>query len=141
MNVKKHGFLNFYLGNKKRVYMLTILLAFILISQTGFTKSDLSKTISIKLEYKSGSVWDSDDDGIESDKAAIDFTVENTLFSWDADESKLCTKWEVYSINNEKATTLCYGNNRCCNLINLAPENPKWNDVLFLQYGKYGASM
>jgi len=126
--------------NKKKICLLTVFVAVIILSQVAFIKSDSSKTISVKLDYKSDSVWDGDDDGVESDKAAIDFTVEDTQFTWSVDEDKLCTKWEVYSLDNQEGRSLCYGSNSCCNFINLYPEEPGWNNVLYLQYGKYGAS-
>ena len=124
----------------KKGYLLVILLISLLMPQINFTSADSPKTITAKIEYKPGSVWDSNDDGIESDKAAIDFTVENTKFSWNADEDKLCTKWEISALDGEKATPICYGNNKCCNFINLPSTSYKWNDVLYLRYNEYGAS-
>ena len=122
----------------KKTFIFITLLAFILLPQIG--KSDLSKTISIELEYKSSTNWDLDNNGIESNKAAIDFTVEDTKFSWDADESKLCTRWEIYSIENEQSGLICYGNKKCCNFIDLEPEMPNWNNILYIPYQKYGTS-
>ena len=54
--------------NKKRVYAFMLLLVLTIIINTVLANPNLPKTISIKLEYKSGSVWDSDDDGVEKKK-------------------------------------------------------------------------
>ncbi|MBW2974586.1 PKD domain-containing protein [Candidatus Woesearchaeota archaeon] len=126
--------------SKKRAFILAFMLALLLVSNVEFTKSNPSKTISIELEYKSGSVWDSDDNGIESDSAAIDFTVEDTGFSWDAEQKNLCTRWDVYSVDNGRTTPLCHGSSRCCSFIDLYPEKQEWDEPLYLQYSKYGSS-
>ena len=86
---------------------------------TNATQPLINNSIEINLQYKKDSIYDVDNDGIEDINNAIDFTAENTKFNWNVDKSKLCTRWEVYSINEAKATTLCYGNNNCCNFINL----------------------
>ncbi len=70
------------------------------------TESDeINKTITIDLEYKSGTEFDSDDDGVEPVTGIIDLTVENSLFSWDVDESNLCTRWESYSVDDGDSIT------------------------------------
>ncbi|MFH1053196.1 MAG: PKD domain-containing protein [Candidatus Woesearchaeota archaeon] len=128
---------------KKRAPLLLVLaslITLIMLSDLGFSETESSKTISLKLDYKPSSVWDSDDDGIDTDKAAIDFTVENTEFNWDIDEAKLCTKWDIFSIEDEIATTLCHGSTSCCNFIDLYPAEYEWDNILYLQYEKYGAS-
>jgi PKD repeat protein len=118
--------------------MFLFLLILLLVSQIRAVNSP--KTINLKLEYKTNSIWDSDDDGIESEKAPIDFTVENTGFNWLVEEDKLCTKWEILSLDKNHLENACYGSKECCNFINLDPEKPAWNDVFYLQYNKYGAT-
>ena len=120
---------------------LAIILAFLLlILNLSIVDSTQDKSIDISLEYKTGTVWDSDDNGMESDKAAVDFTVENTKFSWQVDETKLCTRWETYALDKGTITVSCYGSAMCCNFMGLAPLKPNWNDIFFSQYGKHGAS-
>jgi len=97
------------------------------------------KSISLKLEYKGGSIYDADNDGVESIDSAIDYSVENTEFGWDVNESNLCTRWQVYSIENGTSATLCYGAEKCCNFVDLQPSSEKWNDIFYIYYGKYGA--
>ena len=99
------------------------------------------KKITINLEYKQGTDYDKDNDGYEPTTGIIDLTVENSSFSWYADESKLCTKWNVYSIEEGKTTTVCYGSSKCCNFIGLEPTREKWNEVFYSAYGQYGATL
>jgi len=100
-----------------------------------------TKPIDISLEYKTGSVYDVDDNGIETKAGVIDFTVENTRFNFTVDESKLCTKWSTYSLENEEETIVCYGSNDCCSLFGLVPIRESWNEVFYSYYGQYGAGL
>jgi len=101
-------------------------------------KDNIKDSINLVLEYKSGTLHDEDNDGIESIYKAVDLAVEKTNFSWDADESKLCTRWEVYDENEEKATTVCYGSGNCCSYLGLIPKRENWNDVYYASYGNDG---
>jgi|GEM_PF-5720685 len=99
-------------------------------------KTEDEKELNIKLEYQSGSRWDSDDDGYASKKDAIDFTVEKTAFTQQINPDKLCTVWELYSLENGGSTTECYGGTDCCRLYNLVPaEGSAWNDTYYVNYG------
>lgn len=99
------------------------------------------KSITTNLEYKSGSAYDADDNGYETTTGVVDLSVENSLFSWDVDETKLCTQWQVHSIEEGKSTTVCYGSAKCCNFVGLEPTREKWNDVFYSTYGQYGATL
>lgn len=98
------------------------------------------RSIYLNLQYKSWTDYDPDNDGIETLKGVIDFTVENTRFNEEVNEEKLCTRWEIYSVENEVVTTLCYGNEKCCNFVSLIPTRTSWKEPLYLTYGLYGAS-
>ena len=98
------------------------------------------KTIIINLEYKSGSIYDVDDDGVETTDGIIDLTVENSNFNWDVDESKLCTRWETYSIGDEESTIVCYGSQKCCQFVGLMATKPSWKEPFYSSYGIYGAT-
>ena len=100
----------------------------------------INKTINIDLEYKPCSVYDADDDGIETLTGVVDLTVENTQFNWDANEENLCTRWETYSVEDEELTALCYGSQKCCNFIGLYVTRPDWNEPFYSAYGQYGAT-
>jgi len=93
-----------------------------------------NKIISINLEYKSGSIYDTDDDGVETITGTVDLTVENTNFNWDVDESNLCTRYEVYSVESQESSFACYGNAQCCAFADLQNSREFWNDTLFLTY-------
>jgi len=101
----------------------------------------VNKQITINLAYKSGTIYDSNDNGEESINGIVDLTIENSLFSWDVNKSRLCTRWEVYSTEDDKLTTLCNGNNDCCAFIGLLPSNSNWNETYYAAFGKDGAGL
>lgn len=108
-------------------------------SITGFAaKSD--KEIGIELEFKSGTNFDPDDNGVETIDGAVDITVENTEFNWDVDEEHLCTKWETYSVDDKSTTIECYGSEKCCNFIELAPMRDSWDSIFYSNFYRDGAS-
>jgi len=93
-----------------------------------------NKIIKINLEYKSGSIYDADDDGVETITGTVDVTVENTNFNWDVNEGNLCTRYEVYSVENQESNFACYGSVQCCSFASLDSSREEWNDTLFLTY-------
>jgi len=95
------------------------------------------KTIYIELEYKTGTNWDINNDGIESLDGVIDFTVENSGFNWNVDESKLCTRWETYSEEQEESTFICHGSTECCGFVELQPTLDEWDDLFDLYKGRF----
>jgi len=99
------------------------------------------KNIAIDLEYNKDSLYDEDNDGEESVNGVVDLTVENTQFSWDVDESKLCTRWKTYSKDEGKETTFCYGSEECCNFIELAPSGSNWDEPYYATFNRYGAGL
>ena len=117
---------------------ITILI--FIISSFALASSETPK-ININLDYGDSTIFDSDKDGIETDSSVIDLTVKDTEFSWRVDKTKLCTKWEILSMDKNKITTICYGSELCCNFIGLKPAMQNWNDNLYLTHGKYGASL
>ncbi len=104
-------------------------------------ETNITKNIIINLDYASGTAYDPDDDGVEASDGIIDFTVENTDFSWNVDFSKVCTKWETYSADNEEITTVCYGAEACCNFIGLMPTSLEWDEDFLSAYSQHGASV
>jgi len=91
-----------------------------------------AKSIDIALDYKSGTIYDTDDDGMESKNGVVDFTVENSLFSFNADTSKLCTIWDIYSIEEKKSTDSCSGAEKCCSFIGIQQKSSSWNGIFYL---------
>ncbi len=96
--------------------------------------------ILIELEYNNEGEFDTDNDGIEERDGIIDFNV-NTEFNWEVNKSNLCTIWETYSINNESAVKICYGNEKCCNFVGLEPLTANWNEIFYSYYERYGATL
>ncbi|HII72240.1 TPA: hypothetical protein HA265_05795, partial [Candidatus Woesearchaeota archaeon] len=102
----------------------------------------VERTIMTVLEYNAGTQWDPDDDGVESvEDGVVDLTVAQSGFSWAVDESKLCTKWTVSSVESGIDTTVCNGAVDCCSLLaEVAPEAGSWDEPLYVFHGKYGAT-
>ena len=115
-----------------------LFLLLMLVSVVPIISSSSLPQITIDLSYKTGSDYDTDNDGV--DLSTVDMTVENTVFNWDLDKSKLCTKWDLYSVDYGLHYTICNGYIDCCKLIDLQKTGDNWNDVLYVQEGKYGAT-
>ena len=71
-----------------------------------------NKNIDLNLQYKSGGNYDSDNDGIETLKGVIDFTVENTIFNRDISSYK---EYDEILLIESKGTKIYYYN-YCRNL-------------------------
>lgn len=99
----------------------------------------LERAIAINLDYKSGSVYDANDNGEESINGIIDMAVESTAFSWDADETKLCTRWELYNFEEDKLTGFCNGNSDCCAFFGLLQSKSSWSSIYYSSFNKDGA--
>ncbi|MDP7458376.1 MAG: PQQ-binding-like beta-propeller repeat protein, partial [Candidatus Woesearchaeota archaeon] len=110
------------------------------LASPSIIKDSKNKSININLGYRSGTPYDMDDDGHESLTGIVDISVENTSFNWEVDQSKLCTRWEIYSENSENSTTICNGNEQCCNFVDLAPSSDTWNGIFNLYHGLYGTT-
>ncbi|MBD3260061.1 hypothetical protein GF371_05565, partial [Candidatus Woesearchaeota archaeon] len=105
------------------------------------TSISSSSDLLIDLQYKSSTDYDLDDDGIEDKETGIvDLTVEDTGFVGDVDQNKLCTRWEVYSKEDEKTTSVCYGAEQCCGFIDLLATTASWDQEFQLHYGRFGAT-
>ncbi len=98
------------------------------------------KTINIGLDYGSNEIYDADNDGIESLSGVIDFSVDGSEFSWNADQGKLCTRFEIFSVESQESNLVCFGNSECCALVELQSSRGSWNDGMFLSYGDYGST-
>jgi PKD repeat protein len=93
-----------------------------------------SDKINLNLEYLT------ENDGITDQNSAIDFTIKNSSLNENVNYEYLCTRWEVYAIEFEESTTVCYGNENCCNFVSLVPTRSNWNEDFYLTFGLYGAS-
>ncbi|MFC1742153.1 DNRLRE domain-containing protein, partial [Nanoarchaeota archaeon] len=112
------------------------------VNETNAAEPDApAKEISIDLAYQAGTRWDADDDGLAFTSAdAVDFTVENSAFNWEVDESKACTKWTVVN-DLSVATSLCNGGAECCAVAGLAPHDETWDSAFYLYYEQYGSTL
>ncbi len=104
----------------------------------AIASTEKNKYINILLEYKPGTEFDVDNNGVETIGNVVDLTVENSEFDWAADLSRICTRWNVNS--NGKETAICYGGDECCSFIGLTSTSSNWNDVFYINYGRYDAN-
>src|SRR3989344_2712084 len=98
-----------------------------------------TKTITVNLSYNSGTVYDANDNGEDSITGVVDLNILNTKFSLNADESKLCTRWEIYNIQAATLNTFCNGNSDCCSFVGLLPTKSNWSEIYYSTFGKDGA--
>ncbi|MBI4453794.1 hypothetical protein HY636_04070, partial [Candidatus Woesearchaeota archaeon] len=103
-------------------------------------KEEINKTINISLDYGDNPVYDANNDGVETLTGVVDITPAKSAFSWEADEEKLCAKYEVYSFENKESEFACFGSNNCCNFLQLESSKELWNESLYLAYGSYGST-
>jgi len=122
------------------IAFITVIILISVIASFALATAETPK-ISINLNYGDSTIFDSDKDGIEIDNSVISFTVKDTEFNWNVNKRNLCTKWEIFSIENNKVTVTCHGSELCCNFIGLKPTMQNWDDNLYLTYGEYGASL
>ena len=59
----------------------------------------------------------------------------DSLFSWDVDYSKVCTKWEVNSEIVE-----CYGSVECCAFLGMSSSG-SWDSEFYLNYERYDSGL
>ncbi|MBI2654923.1 hypothetical protein HYX06_00675 [Candidatus Woesearchaeota archaeon] len=109
------------------------------INETAITNETIDKEIAINLAYNSGTVYDANDNGEESVNGVVDLSVAGTSFNWEADDSKLCARWEAYNSEESVLTKFCNGNSDCCSFVGLLPTQQNWSDVYYSTYGKDGA--
>jgi|TARA_B100001971_G_scaffold215131_1_gene258045 hypothetical protein len=100
----------------------------------------VEKIININLEYGDNEIYDANNDGVESLDGIIDFSVDGSTFNWDVDGEKLCTRYEVYSVENQESGFACFGNSDCCDFVGLESSRQLWDENLFLGYGGYGST-
>jgi len=101
-------------------------------------EEEISKSITVSFSYIDNN-FDPDNDGITHIEDAVDFQVDISA-NFDYNEENLCTRFEIYSEDNEESTFVCQGNTNCCNFVDLAPFNKEWNAPYYSYYLKDGAS-
>ena len=105
------------------------------------TPVDAALNITTMIEYGDEPNWDTDNDGVAYiDDGVVDLTVNDTVFAVDLDESKLCTRWVVSSLDSGMDTTICKGAEDCCALVGVSAEDSAWNAQLYVLHGRYGAT-
>jgi len=102
-------------------------------------ETNITTQITINLSYNAGTIYDANDNGEESINGVVDLTVADTKFRWEVDDTKLCTRWEIYNEGEKTLTTFCNGNADCCAFIELLPTKTNWNEVYYSTFNKDGA--
>ena len=97
----------------------------------------IKKIIDIKLEYGNNEVYDANNDGIEALSGIIDFSIANTGFNWNADESRLCARYEIFSSESAESGFACHGSSDCCGLVGLESARDLWDEGMYLGYGDF----
>ena len=104
---------------------------------TGFATH--GKDINLKLDYNPGTEFDPDDDGVETINGVVDLTIQETTFTWKVNKNNICSKWEVENKKTKTEEYVCQGNKKCCEYLEIEQISNKWDEVLFVNKGKYGA--
>ena len=99
-----------------------------------------SKKLSAVLKYKLDSEFDTDNDGVESINGVIDFDISLGNDSEIISEN-LCSRWIVYSIEEDTSNVFCNGNSNCCGFVGLTPKYPEWDSSFYLRYNSDGAGL
>ena len=108
-------------------------------TETIINETD-EKIINIEFGYGNDPIYDANNDGIESESGIVDFSIDGD-FNWDVDESKLCTRYEIFSIEDQESNFACFGSDSCCGFVDLESSRDSWNESLYLVYGGYGSSL
>ena len=124
----------------KKKNIALVLIKKIIINETPIINETVEKTINIDLDYGDNEFYDANNDGVETLDGIIDLSVKGSDFNWPVDESKLCTRYEVFSVDSQASEFACFGNNNCCNFVGLESSRDLWNESLFLGFGGYGST-
>jgi len=92
------------------------------------------------LHYANDSIWDENNDGIETSKGVIDYSIVGTFDKLKKGE-KACTLWSTTSQETEETVDRCYGDTKCCTIHQLLPSNKEWDAPYHLYMGRDGATL
>ncbi len=101
--------------------------------------SQESSPLRLSLMYYNNSVYDQNNDGRESVYSVVDVSVGETHVDAAIDKNTLCTRWEVFNIDDGAVTRVCYGNETCCSYLGVLPKRMQWDEPYYAAYGTDGA--
>jgi len=113
-------------------------IALVLINKEAINETT-ERIINIDFGYGNNEFYDANNDGVEKFDGVIDFAVDGS-FNWPVDESNLCTRYEIFSVENEESGFACFGSGNCCGFVDLESSRELWNEGLFLSNGLYGST-
>ncbi|MFH1641535.1 MAG: tandem-95 repeat protein [Nanoarchaeota archaeon] len=141
-SILNNGSAKVYLEDKNISYLLfdSELLQKTKHASKKITRYIENNSIWIDLGYNKNTNYDTEDDGKEPVSGIIDLSIKNTSFNTSSDDSRLCSRWEIYSIDSDQAATICFGSEICCRFIGLKASEDDWQEPLYLNYGMHGAT-
>ena len=121
-----------------KLIKLLLFVSFFLSLSYAIAQSD-DNFLALDLQFGNGP-YDTDNNGIETTAGAIDYTVANISLAENLNQSNLCTRWDIYSIDNDATSTVCYGSEQCCNFMSYVPTRSNWSEPFVLTYNMYGST-
>lgn len=95
-------------------------------------------TIGLVVEYGDGK-WNPSNDGISPASEGVDFSL-SPFFVIPYPDDKLCTLWDVYSVEEKEFTSTCYGSNSCCTYLGFDSRLDSWSEDFVVVYDQAGVS-
>src|SRR3989339_2085370 len=108
-------------------------------NETVLALAEEDGQLKTKLGYGNDSLYDPDNDGLETYAGAIDFTVRNSTLPEGINASNLCTLYTIENTLQDDSTVVCHGSEMCCLLSGLHPIREAWDEPFYLTYQQYGA--
>jgi len=108
-------------------------------NETVLAQAEEDGQLKTKLGYGNDSLYDPDNDGLETYAGAIDFTVRNSTLPEGINASNLCTLYTIENTLQDDSTVVCHGSEMCCLLSGLHPIREAWDEPFYLTYQQYGA--
>src|SRR3989338_7054365 len=115
------------------------------IPEENIKLNNSKRWINIFMDYENDKFYDEDNNGIEETTGVVDLTIRSSSFNVidpmnKTYSSKLCSQWEVYSLDSGEIEQLCYGPEECCSLLELPSSRPSWNNTFYASYNKNKAT-
>jgi len=92
--------------------------------------------LSLVFDYDDSSEFDVDNNGKELLTGIVDIKIGLKYFR--GDESRLCSKWELYSSEKESPVSFCNGNVKCCAVLEAPFGSENWSQEYYAAYNKDG---
>jgi len=98
---------------------------------TNSVVKETQGAISINLDYNINS------EGIFDINDLVEFNLDAN-FNFKTDYNKICTEWQIKSIDSGNDVNFCNGNQDCCDTLNINLLASSWDEPLSISYGAAG---